>query len=174
MRKVAENTPLGYPDLQELIQNTLGANTISDDASLATPQTGKSIRVVVVDLGVLSDTFPEHEDYRHIFIDGYILKYDNFETETLGEGCLSLSGIHENATCAKRIHVEWYDKSLVEHEEWIDGYLTRVIQYGLDHLRGCVLTDRFSALRKQTINNELKALLQGRVCYYYRVEAPRK
>lgn len=90
---------LDYPDLQELIQNMFETNTASDGVGLAAPQIGKSIRVVVVDLDVLSDTFPEYKDYRHAFINGHILEYDDSETETLEEGCLSLPGVHECDTC---------------------------------------------------------------------------
>ena len=174
LRKVAEDIPLDYPDLQELIQNMFETNTASDGVGLAAPQIGKSIRVVVVDLDVLSDTFPEYKDYRHAFINGHILEYDDSETETLEEGCLSLPGVHESVTRAKRIYVKWYDENLVEHEEWIDGYLARVIQHEFDHLEGRVFTDRLSAFRKQMITSKLKALLQGKVRCHYRVKAPRK
>lgn len=174
LRKVAEDIPLDYPDLQELIQNMFETNTASDGVGLAAPQIGKSIRVVVVDLDVLSDTFPEYKDYRHAFINGHILEYDDSETETLEEGCLSLPGVHESVTRAKRVYVKWYDENLVEHEEWIDGYLARVIQHEFDHLEGRVFTDRLSPFRKQMITSKLKALLQGKVRCHYRVKAPRK
>ena len=174
LRKVAEDIPLDYPDLQELIQNMFETNTASDGVGLAAPQIGKSIRVVVVDLDVLSDTFPEYKDFRHAFINGHILEYDDSETETMEEGCLSLPGVHESVTRAKRIYVKWYDENLVEHEEWIDGYLARVIQHEFDHLEGRVFTDRLSPFRKQMITSKLKALLQGKVRCHYRVKAPRK
>ena len=174
LRKVAEDISLDYPDLQELIQNMFETNTASDGVGLAAPQIGKSIRVVVVDLDVLSDTFPEYKDYRHAFINGHILEYDDSETETLEEGCLSLPGVHESVTRAKRIYVKWYDENLVEHEEWIDGYLARVIQHEFDHLEGRVFTDRLSPFRKQMITSKLKALLQGKIRCHYRVKAPRK
>ena len=141
LRKVAEDIPLDYPDLQELIQNMFETNTASDGVGLAAPQIGKSIRVVVVDLD---------------------------------EGCLSLPGVHESVTRAKRIYVKWYDENLVEHEEWIDGYLARVIQHEFDHLEGRVFTDRLSPFRKQMITSKLKALLQGKIRCHYRVKAPRK
>ena len=174
LRKVAEDIPLDYPDLQELIQNMFETNTASDGVGLAAPQIGKSIRVVVIDLDVLSDTFPEYKDFRHAFFNGHILEYDDSETETLEEGCLSLPGVHESVTRAKRIYVKYLDENLVEHEEWIDGYLARVIQHEFDHLEGRVFTDRLSPFRKQMINSKLKALLQGKVRCHYRVKAPRK
>ena len=151
LRKVAEDIPLDYPDLQQLIQNMFETNTASDGVGLAAPQIGKSIRVVVIDLDVLDS-----------------------ETETLEEGCLSLPGIHESVTRAKRIYVKYVDENLVEHEEWIEGYLARVIQHEFDHLDGKVFTDHLSPFRKQMINSKLKALLQGKVRCNYRVKPPRK
>ena len=174
LRKVAKDIPLDYPDLKELIQDMFETNTASDGVGLAAPQIGKSIRVVIVDLDVLSDTFPEYKDYRHAFINGHILEYDDSETETMEEGCLSLPGLHENVTRAKRIYVTWLDEKLVEHEEWVDGYLARVIQHEFDHLEGRVFTDRLTPFRKQMITSKLKALLQGKIRCYYRVKAPRK
>ena len=50
------------------------------------------------------------------------------------EGCLSLPGIHENVTRPTRIRVKYLDENLTEHDEWIDGYLARVIQHEFDHL----------------------------------------
>ena len=170
LRKVAEDIPTDYPGLQELIQNMFETNIASDGVGLAAPQIGKSIRVVVIDLDVLSDSFPEYKGFRHAFINGHILEFDDSETETLEEGCLSLPGIHEGVTRAKRIHVE----NLVEHDEWIDGYLARVIQHEFDHLEGRMFIDHLSAFRKQMINGKLKALLQGRIHCNYRVKAPRK
>ena len=152
LRKVAEDIPLDYPDLQQLIQNMFETNTAS----------------------VLSDTFPEYKGFRHTFINGHILEFDDSETETLEEGCLSLPGIHESVTRAKRIYVKYVDENLVEHEEWIEGYLARVIQHEFDHLDGKVFTDHLSPFRKQMINSKLKALLQGKVRCNYRVKPPRK
>lgn len=174
LRKVAADIPLDYPDLQELIRNMFETNTASDGVGLAAPQIGKSIRVVVIDLDVLSDTFPEYKNFRHAFINGHILELDDSETDTMEEGCLSLPGIHESVTRARRIHVKYLDENLTEHDEWVDGYLARVIQHEFDHLDGRVFTDHLSAFRRQMISGKLKALLQGKVRCSYRVKVPRR
>ena len=70
--------------------------------------------------------------------------------------------------------MKYIDENLVEHEEWIEGYLARVIQHEFDHLDGKVFTDHLSPFRKQMINSKLKALLQGKVRCNYRVKPPRK
>lgn len=174
LRKVAEDIPTDYPDLQQLIQDMYETMTASDGIGLAAPQIGKSIRVVVIDLDVLADTFPEYKGFRHAFINGHILEYDDSETDTLEEGCLSIPGIHEGVKRAKRIHVKYLDENLEEHDEWVSGYLARVIQHEFDHIDGKLFTDRISTFRQQMNRSKLKALLQGKVRCSYRVKPPRK
>lgn len=162
LRKVAQDIPVDYPELDKLIQDMYDTLEQSEGIGLAAPQIGKDIRVVVIDLDVLSDDYPEYKDYRHAFINGHIVEYDDSEKETMEEGCLSLPGLHESVTRPKRIHVRYLDENLQEHDEWIDGYLARVIQHEFDHLEGIVFADRLSPLRKQLVKSKLKALLQGR------------
>ena len=70
--------------------------------------------------------------------------------------------------------MKYLDEHLKEHDEWVDGYLARVIQHEFDHLEGRVFTDRLSAFRRQMISGKLKALLQGKVRCGYRVKVPRR
>ena len=74
-------------------------NTASDGVGLAAPQIGKSIRVVIIDLDVLKEDFPEYEGFRHAFINAHIVEYDEeSKKETMEEGCLSIPGLHERVT----------------------------------------------------------------------------
>ena len=95
LRKVAEDIPADYPDLQQLIADMWDTLAESEGIGLAAPQIGKSIRVVVIDLDVLSDDMPEYKGFRHVYINPHIIEYDDTKTETLEEGCLSLPAIHE-------------------------------------------------------------------------------
>lgn len=170
LRKVAEDIPLDYPGLQQLIADMFETCAASDGIGLAAPQIGKAIRVVVIDLDVLSEHFPEYKGFRHAFINGHILELDDTETETMEEGCLSLPGIHENVTRPTRIHVKYLDENLEEHDEWVSGYLARVIQHEFDHIEGKVFTDRISVFRKQMIAKKMKALISGNFNCRYKVK----
>lgn len=174
LRKVAEDIPEDYPNLKQLIADMFETNTASDGVGLAAPQIGKSIRVVIIDLDPLSDELPEYKDFRHAYINGHILEYDDSQTETLEEGCLSLPGIHENVKRAKRVHIKYLDENLKPHDEWVDGYLARVVQHEFDHLEGTMFIDRLSPFRKQMIRNKLKALAAGKVRCGYRIKPYRK
>ena len=171
LRKVAEDIPADYPGLSELIRDMFETLTESEGVGLAAPQIGKAIRVVVIDLDVISDDLPEYKDFRKAYINPHIVEYDESETETMEEGCLSLPAIHERVTRPKRIHVRYLDEQLAEHDEWVDGYLARVMQHEFDHLDGKVFVDRRSPLLKQLIKKNMRALLQGRYRCGYKTKA---
>lgn len=171
LRKVAEDIPADYPNLDELIRDMFETLVESDGVGLAAPQIGKSIRVVVIDLDVLSDDLPEYKDFRKAYINPHILEYDDTNTETMEEGCLSLPAIHEKVTRPTRIRVSYMDADMKPHDEWVDGYLARVMQHEFDHLEGKVFVDRISPLRKQLIKSKMRALLQGRYRCGYKTKA---
>ena len=171
LRKVAEDIPADYPDLDKFVVDMWDTLAESEGIGLAAPQVGKSIRVVVIDLDVLSEDMPEYKDFRKVYINPHIVEYDESQTDTMEEGCLSLPAIHERVTRSKRIHVQWLDEQMQPHDEWVEGYLARVMQHEFDHLEGKVFVDRVSPLRKQLIKSKLKALTQGRYRCGYKTKA---
>lgn len=174
LRKVAEDIPADYPDLEGFLKDMWDTLAESEGIGLAAPQVGKSIRVVVIDLDVLSDDMPEYKGFRHAYINPHIKEYDDSETDSMEEGCLSLPAIHEKVVRPKRIRVEWLDEQMQPHDEWVSGYLARVMQHEFDHLEGKVFVDRVSPLRKQLLKSKLRALLQGRFRCGYRTKVAKK
>lgn len=61
LRKVAEDITPDYPELKELINNMYETLDSSNGIGLAAPQIGLAIRLVVIDLDVLSDDLPEYK-----------------------------------------------------------------------------------------------------------------
>ncbi|MBQ9672628.1 MAG: peptide deformylase [Prevotella sp.] len=174
LRKVAEDIPTDYPDLKQFIADMYETLDQSEGIGLAAPQVGKAIRVVVIDLDVLSEDMPEYKGFRHAFINPHIVEYDETTTDSSEEGCLSLPAIHEKVTRPTRIHVQWLDEELQPHDEWIEGYLARVMQHEFDHLDGKMFIDRVSALRRQLISSKLRALTQGRYRCGYKTKPVRR
>ena len=75
LRKVAEEIDVNnYEGLQELIQNMYETNKKAEGVGLAGPQVGKSIRLFIVDLDVISDDMPEYKGFLHAFINPEILE----------------------------------------------------------------------------------------------------
>ena len=174
LRKESADIEKDYPNLKELLANMFETMEESNGVGLAAPQRGLNIRVVVIDLDVLSEDFPEYKGFKKGFINPHIIEYDETNTESLEEGCLSLPGIQEKVVRPTRIHVQYLDEDLNEHDEWVEGYLARVMQHEFDHLDAKMFIDRISPLRKQLIKSKLKALLQGRYRCSYRTKAARR
>ena len=174
LRKVSQDIDADYPELDSLISNMVETLADSEGIGRAAPQIGLNIRLVIIDLDVISDDLPEYKDYKRVFINPHIIEYDDTETETMEEGCLSLPGIHENVKRPTRIHVKYLDRDFVEHDEWISGYLARVMQHEFDHLDAKMFVDRITPLRKQLIKNKLKAIMTGRYRCAYRTRPARR
>lgn len=172
LRKVAQDIDKDYPELKTLIQNMWETLAESEGIGLAAPQIGLAIRLVVIDLDVLKEDFPDYAGYKKAFINPHIEEYDDTETSASEEGCLSLPAIHEKVTRPTRIRVTYLDEDFQQHDEWVDGYKARVMQHEFDHLDGHMFIDRLSPLRKQLIKSKLRALLQGRFRCGYKVKMP--
>jgi peptide deformylase len=169
LRKVAEDIAPDYPNLKELIENMFATMDRADGVGLAAPQIGLSIRVVVITLDVLSDDMPEYKDFRKAYINAHILETEG-EMVSMEEGCLSLPGIHEAVNRSNKIHVKYMDENFVEHDEYVEGYLARVMQHEFEHLEGGLFIDNLSPLRKQMIKGKLNAMLKGKTRCSYKVK----
>jgi peptide deformylase len=174
LRKVAEDITPDYPELKTLITNMWETLADSEGIGFAAPQVGLDIRLVVIDLDPLSEDLPEYKDFRQVYINAHIVEYDETNTDASEEGCLSLPAIHEKVIRPTRIRVQWMDENFQAHDEWIDGYLARVMQHEFDHLDGKMFIDRISPLRKQLIKSKLKALTQGRYRCGYKTKPVRR
>ena len=137
LRKVAEDITPDYPELKTLIDNMYETLERSEGIGLAAPQIGLSIRLVVINLDLISDDLPEYKGFVHAFINPHILEYD---------------------------------EDFQPHDEWVEGYLARVMQHEFDHLDGKMFVDHLSMLRKQMVKGKLGNLLKGNFRCAYKVK----
>ena len=149
LRQEAQDITPDYPGLKELITNMFETMDRADGVGLAAPQIGLPIRVVVVNLDVLSDDMPEFKDFKRTYI---------------------LPGIHESVKRPDKIHVTYLDENMQPHDEWVEGYLARVMQHEFDHLDGTMFIDHLSALRKQMIRGKLNGMVNGKARCSYKVK----
>ena len=173
LRKESVDITPDYPGLEQLIADMFETMYHSDGVGLAAPQIGKAIRLVVITLDVLKDDYPEYAGFNKAYINPHILEYDDTHTETMEEGCLSLPGIHEPVKRPTRIRVKYQDEDFQEHEEWVEGYLARVMQHEFDHLDAHLFVDRLTPLRKQMVRGKLGQLLKGKFRCGYKVKCPK-
>lgn len=169
LRQEAKDITPDYPGLKELIKNMFDTMDRADGVGLAAPQIGLPIRVVVISLEALADDYPEYKDFRHAYINPQILKFGD-EEDSMEEGCLSLPGIHESVKRPTKVRVKYLDENMNEHDEWVEGFLARVMQHEFDHLDGRMFIDHISTMRKQMIRGKLGAMLKGKARCSYKVK----
>lgn len=115
------------------------------------------------------DDLFEFKDFCCVYINFYILEVGGEEV-SMEEGCLSLFGIYEVVKCLDCIYVIYLDEELKEYDEWVEGYLVRVMQYEFDYLDGKMFIDYLFVLCKQMIKGKLGVMLKGKVCCFYKVK----
>lgn len=169
LRKEAGEIDSSYPGLDKLIGDMYETLDRSEGIGLAAPQVGLPVRLVVINLNPLAEDMPEYKGYVHAFINPYIEEYDDTQTDVSEEGCLSIPGIHESVRRPTRIRVTYLDEQFQPHDEWVGGYLARVMQHEFDHLDGVLFTDHLQGLRRQLTRSRLQAIAKGRFSCNYKV-----
>lgn len=170
LRKEAGDVPRDYPELKQLVANMFETMYHADGVGLAAPQVGLSIRLLVIDADVMGDDFPECRGFKRAMINPEIVERSEEEI-ALEEGCLSLPGIHEKVSRAKKIRVKYFDPDFTEHEEVVDGFAARVVQHECEHLTGHVFIDNISAIRRQLNKSKLNSIIKGTARCSYRAKA---
>ena len=173
LRQVSQDVELNKENFVTLSKDMFETLAAASGVGLAAPQIGQSIRVVVIDLDIISDDLPEYKGFRHAFYNPHILETDG-ETTSIEEGCLSLPGISEKVDRSNKIHVTYYDDNFQFHDEWVEGYLARVMQHEFDHLDAKLFIDHISPFRHQMIHSKLNNFLKGKVHCSYKVKTIKK
>lgn len=173
LRQRAEDVPSDYPALGQLVGDMFETLAQAEGVGLAAPQVGLPLRVVVIDLDCLCDETPQFKGFRRTFINGRVVE-EGSETCSMEEGCLSIPGVHERVARPSRVRISYLDEQLRPHDEWVDGYLARVVQHEFDHLEGRLFVDRLTPLRKQLVRKKLKAMAEGKFNCAYKAKPNRK
>ena len=122
LRKMTTDITPDYPGLKKLIEDMFETMDSAEGVGLAAPQVGLDIRVLVINLDPLSDTWPEYKNYRKAMINAHIIETEG-DTISREEGCLSLPGIHESVVRQEKLKIRYCDENFVEHTEVFEGYV---------------------------------------------------
>ena len=152
--------------LATLVQDLKDTLVKADGCGLAAPQIGVSLRVVIVDGDVVSDSYPYLKDFRRTLINPEIVE-ESEEQTTYSEGCLSIPGIYCDILRPKKIKVRYYDENLTEVTEEFDNFASRMIQHEMSHLDGDLFTDHAAPIRKKMLSSKLQNISKGKVHPHY-------
>ncbi|MDR1980161.1 MAG: peptide deformylase [Tannerellaceae bacterium] len=170
LRKETEEVPQDYAGLKRLVADMFETMYHAEGIGLAAPQVGLSIRLLVIDAGVMASEFPECKGFKRVMINPAIIERSEEETVS-EEGCLSLPGLHEKVSRAKEIRIRYMDEEFVEHNEVISGFTARVVQHEYEHLEGHVFIDHISAIRRQLNKGRLNHIIKGTMNCSYKIKA---
>lgn len=133
--------------LEKLLETMTHVMNESEGIGIAASQIGVALNVAIVGRG--DGTFFE-------VINPEILSAD--EPITLGEGCLSVPGEHEDVPRFRRVKVRYQDKTGEWHEVEAEDKMAHVLQHEIDHLQGTVYVKRLSQLKRSLIRQRMSKL----------------
>ena len=180
LRKVGENIPQDYPNLNDLIANMYDTMYNACGVGLAAPQIGLAVRIFVIDTEPFSDSddLSEKEQdqlrgFKQTFINPKMLVEEGDEW-SFNEGCLSIPDIREDVYRNEKITIEYFDENFIKKTEVYDGLIARVIQHEYDHIEGILFTDKISSLKKTLIKKKLQNIMDGKAHPDYRMRFANK
>ena len=171
LKKMTKEIDPSFPRLKEFMEDMFETMYQSDGVGLAAPQVNQSIRLFVVDSSPFADKYPEAKDFRKVFINAKIYKFEGEEI-AFNEGCLSFPGLREDIVRKPVIHIRYFDENFQPRDEVIDGINSRVVQHEYDHIEGIVFVDRMSSLRRMVIKGRLNDIAKGKVDVAYKMLFP--
>ena len=131
-------------DLKRILTDMWETMYLSKGVGLAAPQVGYPLRLFISDW----------EGNKRVIINPEIVEAEGFEKKD--EGCLSFPGIFEEIKRPSRIRICYQDESGEFHEDIVEGYLARVYSHETDHLKGKLLIDHLSALKRTFLRKKMK------------------
>lgn len=118
----------------------------SGGIGLAAPQVGVNRQMIIVDVGKGLTAL----------INPRIRKKKG--SWVMQEGCLSVPEVYVDVKRAKRVFVEGLDVANNRVSFWADEIFGRALQHEIDHLRGKLIVDYASLVKRLAIRGKFKAL----------------
>lgn len=156
-------------DLSDLVSNMFETlYNISNGVGLAGNQVGSEKAIFIVDLNVGSD---EKKPNPITVINPEIVYYSEEEEEE-NEGCLSIPDFYEKVVRPASIQIRYYDLDMKEYNTEVTGFLARVMQHEFDHLRGKLIFDKITPLRRALAKSKLNKIKRGDILPNYPMIMP--
>jgi len=126
------NTPALHALLQDLDDTMLAAN----GASLAAPQIGVDLQVVVFGSGEINPRYPDAPVVPYTVLINPVLTPLGDEQAEGWEGCLSVPGLRGMVPRFRHLRYQGFDPLGQPIDRTVEGFHARVVQHECDHLIG--------------------------------------
>ncbi len=135
------NPDVSYPlskEVKTLLKDMLETVKSVDGIGLAAPQVGVNLNLAIIYL--------EHAGVPPFAIINPKITKTSKEVAIIEEGCLSLPGLFGEVTRPKKITVEFQDLEGKVQKLSDDGWIARVIQHEVDHLKQTLIIDKLNKI----------------------------
>jgi len=150
-----------------LIRDMFETMSVAGGIGLAANQVGIPVQLIVVDISDVEEGKTAAGGVRMALINPVILSQEG--EDTMEEGCLSIPGVREMVTRARKIHVRFRDANFELKEMEAEGLLARVILHEYDHLMGVLFIDRIPSLKRTMMKAKLNQIKRGEVEVQYEI-----
>ncbi len=152
LRKQANTVEAVDDDICRLMDDMTETMYAAPGIGLAAPQVGVSLRVIVLDVSA-------SEEGRKLLqlANPEIVQADG--DVQIEEGCLSLPGLLTNVKRAEQVTVRALDREGNPLTIEADGLLAIALQHEIDHLKGALIIDSASSLKREFYRKKVKKSL---------------
>jgi peptide deformylase len=155
LRRGAEQVT-DFGDMPRLFDRLVALLRALNGAGLAAPQIGVAWAAIVVEVRK-TDVFPDRPESSLMQMVNPTIGKSSEEEEPGWEGCFSVPGLMGIVDRPRLIEVSYCEPDGTPRSGAFDGYVARVIQHEIDHLRGITFLDRMTSMQSiTTVTNYTK------------------
>ncbi|MCH8928954.1 MAG: peptide deformylase [Candidatus Marinimicrobia bacterium] len=145
-------------DLERFIQDMIETMHEYGGVGLAAPQVGDVRSLIVIDVSEEEDEEPSepivmiNPDIQELY-GGCVLE----------EGCLSIPEVKVEVERPEEIKVKFQNKKGEKKVLQCNGILARIVQHEVDHLRGRLMIDYISSVKRDLLKTKLQKISRGEI-----------
>ena len=156
LRKETDSVKDFDHSLELFVQEMIETMRTNDGVGLAGPQVGDLRSLIVIDVSSEEDEEP---------VEPLILVNPDIKELSgscvMEEGCLSIPDVRVEIERPEEIRIKFQDIKGVKKDLKCDGILARVIQHEVDHLRGRLMIDYLSPVKRDLLKSKLQKISRG-------------
>ena len=146
-------------ELERFAEDMIETMTTNIGVGLAAPQVGDLRSLIIID--VSSEEEEEENMEPLILVNPDIIELSG--NCVIEEGCLSIPEVRVEVERPEEIRVIYQDVKGNKEDLKCDGILARVIQHEVDHLRGRLMVDYLSSVKRDLLKSKLQKISRGEI-----------
>jgi len=158
LRRETQNIVEFDSDLDRFIQDMFETMRENGGVGLAAPQVGDVRSIIVIDVSEEED---EEQSEPIVMINPDIQEL--YGSCVLEEGCLSIPEVRVEIERPEEIKVKFQNEKGEKKEIQCEGILARIVQHEVDHLRGRLMVDYISSVKRDLLKSKLQKISRGEI-----------